>query len=431
MNLKGINVLVDGYNIELAQGTGIKTYGISLIYALKLLEANIDILFSRGNSSHNDPVLNQVLFFDNSNKNTLKKRLDKISFLKDMVQGASGLFYRAKRVEPSKLVINNEFSQLMNYAGILNLRSCYKVANNLHKSYKITTNIITPDKVDIWHATYPLPINIKKAKKLTTIHDLIPLRLPYTTLDDKNFFYKVIKDSIKNSHLIITVSESSKQDILTFYDVHPDKVCVTYQPIALEHFVVEEEKIIKFLRKYEIGFKNYILFVGAIEPKKNLGRLIDAYTEIDTDMQLVIIGKKGWLWKGEIGKLNSIFDKSFTRKIKILEYVPNEDLKYFYLGAYCFVFPSLYEGFGLPPLEAMTFGCPVITSNVSSLPEIYQDAALYVNPYDKNDIREKIENLINNPQLCIDLSNAGKERAKFFSMENYTKRLYEAYVKVI
>jgi len=424
MNLKGINVLVDGYNLELKKGTGIKTYGISLTQALNLLQANVDVLFSCGDSS-NDPILNQVLFFDTQNES-----IDKLSLVKAMAKGASG-FFKARIIERSALVIDNEFNSQFSNIEILNLKACYQVANTLYKMFRLKTKVITPKKIDIWHSTCPLPINIKGAKKLTTIHDLIPLKLPYTTLDNKKTFYSIIKDSIKDSELIITVSENSKQDIISIFDTNPDKIYVTYQPILLKPLTIEEDNITNFLNKYEIKFGKYILFVGAIEPKKNLGRLIDAYAAINTDMQLVIIGKKGWLWQDEIGKLKFSFGKKITRKIKLLEYVSNKDLKYFYLGAYCFVFPSLYEGFGLPPLEAMNFGCPVITSNVASLPEICGEAALYVNPYDVDDIRKKIEFLINYPQVRAKLSEDGKERVKLFSMDNYVNRLCNAYKKIL
>ena len=186
-----------------------------------------------------------------------------------------------------------------------------------------------------------------------------------------------------------------------------------------------------FLFIYKLKNKNYILFVGAIEPKKNLGRLIDAYTCLDTDMKLVIVGKKGWLWEEEIGKLEALFGKGFARKNRLLEYVSKKDLMYLYHGAFCLVFPSLYEGFGLPPLEAMSLGCPVITSNLASLPEVCGDAAIYVDPYNSDDIRQAIEKLIDNPQMQLQLKEAGKKRVELFSMENYAKKLYEAYTKII
>lgn len=426
MNLEGTNVLVDGYNIELKNGTGIKTYGISLVQALNSLKAQVDVLFSYSSKRSNDPILDEVLFFDNQNVN-----FDKISFLKAMAQGASGLLYKARRVNSSELIIKRDSSQELTNIGILDLEFCYDIANNLYKKYRLTSKVTTPNKIDIWHATYPLPMKIKGAKKITTIHDLIPLRLPYTTLDNKKFFYKLVQESIKDSEIIITVSESSKKDILTVFDIAPERVHITYQPIVLKPSAVEEDRITKFLKLYKLELKKYILFVGAIEPKKNLRRVIDAYAEIDTDMQLVIVGKKGWLWEGEIGRLEFLFGKNFVRKVKVLEYVSSKDLRYFYSGAYCFVFPSLYEGFGLPPLEAMNFGCPIITSNSSSLPEICGDAALYVDPYDVDDIREKIEKLINYPEIGAKLSEAGRERVKLFSKDNYVKNLYKAYSAVL
>lgn len=426
MNLKGINVLVDGYNLELETGTGIKTYGMSLIQALSLLEANVDILFSRGGNS-NDSVLNEVLLFDNPQN----KKLSKVGLIRTLAQASIGLFNKATRIKAGKLVLQTEFSkELMSSSGILNLSSCYLSANTLYKFFGRQIKIKTPDQIDIWHSTCPLPIKIRGAKKITTIHDLIPLRLPYTTLDNKKAFYTLVKDSIKDSNIIITVSENSKRDILNIFDVPQDKVCVTYQPLLLKP-LLEEEKVKLFLKKYEIKFKKYILFVGAIEPKKNLGRLIDAYAEVDTDVQLVIVGKKGWLWKDEIGKLNSTFDKRLAAKVKFLEYVSSHDLGCFYQGAICLVFPSLYEGFGLPPLEAMSFNCPVITSNTASLPEVCGDAALYVNPYDVTDIKEKIEKMINDPQVGTELIEAGKERVKLFSMDNYIKKIFDAYNRVL
>ncbi|MBV9388353.1 MAG: glycosyltransferase family 4 protein [Chroococcidiopsidaceae cyanobacterium CP_BM_ER_R8_30] len=427
MSLKGINVLVDGYNLELPTGTGIKTYSKSLVQALNLLEADVNILFSRSGSNSNDSILNEVLLFDNPNN----RKLSKIDLIRTLAKTSIGLFNQPTKIKAGRQVLQTEFSdELLSSSEILNLSSCYLSANTLYKFFGKQIKITTPYQIDIWHSTCPLPIKIRRAKKITTIHDLIPLRLPYTTLDDKKAFYTLVKDSIKDSSIIITVSENSKRDILNIFDITSDKVHVTYQPVLLKP-LLEEERVKAFLKKYEIKFKKYILFVGAIEPKKNLGRLIDAYAELDTDMQLIIVGKKGWLWKGEIGKLNSTFDKRFAAKVKFLEYVSNNDLGYFYQGALCLVFPSLYEGFGLPPLEAMSFNCPVITSNAASLPEVCGDAALYVNPYDVTDIKEKIEKMINDPQVGAKLSEAGRERVKLFSMDNYIKKLSDAYNVVL
>lgn len=430
MQLQELNVLVDGYNLEMIEGTGIKTYGVTLIKALTSLGVNVDILCSRNSKSNsNNLVLNEALFFDRPNNNSAIVKAKIIFF------AAIQKIYQAQKIPVSNFVIKQDadyiFDYLANSGNIFNLDDCYRIANNVYKLFQIKTKVNIKKKIDIWHATYPVPIKVNNAKKITTIHDLIPLKLPHTTLDDKKFFFNIVKNSIKDSALILTISESTKKDILHCFDIHPDKIHLTYQPIIDNNLLIKDDLVPIFLRKYKLKFKKYILFVGSIEPKKNVGRLIDAYSRLDTEMQLVIVGKKGWLWEGEIGKLEAIFGKGFTRKVKLLEYVTRQDLSYLYKGAFCFVFPSLYEGFGLPPLEAMSLGCPVITSNIASLPEVCGDAAIYVDPYNSEEIREAIENLINNPQLQTQLVEAGKERVEFFSMENYTKKLYEAYTKII
>jgi glycosyltransferase involved in cell wall biosynthesis len=305
------------------------------------------------------------------------------------------------------------------------------LANNLYKLLKINTMINIPKKIDIWHATYPIPIEIKNVKKITTIHDLVPLKLPYTTLDDKRYFFNVVDSAIKKSDLILTVSESARQDILHCFDVDPEKVFLTYQPVIDKSALLRESSGNTVLNRYSLEPQKYILFVGAIEPKKNVGRLVEAYKGLDTEMKLVIVGKRAWLWKEQMNSIEYMFGENFSKKVKILDYLPREDLGYLYKEAFCFVFPSLYEGFGLPPLEAMSFDCPVIVSKVSSLPEVCGNAAIYIDPYDSDDIRKGIEKLINNPQIRSQLIELGKERVKMFSMENYAEKLYKAYAKVM
>jgi glycosyltransferase involved in cell wall biosynthesis len=427
LTLDNIRVLVDGYNLQLTKGTGIKTYGTSLLQALNLLGAQVDILLSRGGYKNN-PVLDEVYFFDNPKDPNL------FTVLKGLIKTSSGPLYRAKRKHDFSgfVVKKGQYSDdFLKYASSFNLPQCYDIANVLYKKLKIKTAISISEPVHIWHATYPLPMEIRGAKKITTIHDLIPLRLPYATLDDKENFYFKVRDALKESAVVISVSEHSKQDLLAYFDVDPDKIVVTYQPIALQHGETDERKVCQFLQQYGLEFRKFILFVGAIEPKKNVGRLLDAYASIDTDMSLVIVGKKGWLWEDEIGKVGYLFDKAAKKKVKLLEYISTSALKYLYQGAYCLVFPSLYEGFGLPPLEAMTFGCPVIASNVSSLPEICGNAALYVDPYDVGNIRQQLETLLSDTELRNQLAETGKENAEFFSMENYVKRLYKAYTKTL
>jgi glycosyltransferase involved in cell wall biosynthesis len=430
--LTGTKVLVDGYNLQLTAGTGIKTYGTSLIKALRSLGAQVDVLLSRKGSKKNE-ILDEVLFFDNQeyDRNLI---LDLIDVSKGLVKSSLGPLYRARRrTSTGKFVIKEgKYGEdFLQYAESFNLPRCYDIANALHKRLRLVSNLYTSEKIDIWHATYPLPINIRGAKKITTVHDVIPLRLPYATLDDKESFYYKVQDALSDSSVVIAVSEHTKQDILALFDVDPDRIVVTYQPIALEPEEPDPWTLKKFLQRYGLEYQNYLLFVGAIEPKKNVGRLLEAYAAIDTHMPLVIVGKKGWLWEDEIGRLSYLFEGESQKRVKLLQYVPKADLRMLYQGAYALTFPSLYEGFGLPPIEAMSFGCPVITSTASCLPEVCGSGALYADPYNVGDIRAKIEKLLGDRQLRDQLVDIGYENAEFFSMGNYIQRLSEAYTKAL
>lgn len=186
MDLQGINVLVDGYNLEMIQGTGIKTYGFTLVKALIALEANVDLLCSRYTNSYNsDLLLNEALFFDIQKSNS--SNLEIKSIISAAIQG----FYQAKEVQVSDFVIKRDADYIFEYLAssgkIFNISNCYRTANNLYKHFHLQTRVNIKKKIDIWHVTYPIPIKVNAARKITTIHDLIPLKLPYTTLDDKKW----------------------------------------------------------------------------------------------------------------------------------------------------------------------------------------------------------------------------------------------------
>jgi glycosyltransferase involved in cell wall biosynthesis len=428
MDLKGLDILVDGYNLGMPTGTGIKTYTSNLINALNFLGANVSVLFDKQQSPKN-PLLDEVLFLGGQRKTS--KFRTALSLITPYMK--AGQIDISSRVVVQDKILREAIASVK----ILNSTNCYDIANKNYFLLGNSLNIKTPKRFDVWHKTYPvMPINIVgSGSDIITIHDLVPLKLPYTTTDDKNIFYRSVKAAIKKSKIIITVSENSKRDILEFYDVDPDKIHVTYQSVSQKNGNYDEEEISSFLKRYRLKPKKYILFVGAIEPKKNVGRLIDAFMSMDTDLKLVIVGKKGWMCEEEIAKIEAFsppafFGRAKDRKIELLSYVDSKSLNNLYCGAFCFVFPSIYEGFGLPPLEAMSFGCPVITSSSSCLPEICGDAALYIDPYDTEDIRRGIERLINEPALRSDLILLGKQRELFFSFENYSKRLYSAYSKI-
>jgi glycosyltransferase involved in cell wall biosynthesis len=225
--------------------------------------------------------------------------------------------------------------------------------------------------------------------------------------------------SARNAKKVFTISQSSKNDIINEYKLNPEDVIVTYpgiKPLKNQNLVSMD--ILQ--KKFGIP-KKFILFVGTIQPRKNIGALIEAFSKIaqkNKETDLVIVGKKGWLFE-PIFKLPQKIQ--IENRVHFLDFVNDEDLASLYKNAICFVLPSLYEGFGLPVLEAMQRGCPVITSNVSSLPEAGGNAALYVDPKDTDDIAKKIAQLINDDKLRKDLIKKGYEHLKMFSWEKSAK----------
>ncbi len=230
--------------------------------------------------------------------------------------------------------------------------------------------------------------------------------------------------SVKKAKKVLTISDSSRDDIIKAYNKSKDSVVTVYP--GIKHIQSLEPRVFgmnQLKAKYHIS-DNYILFVGTLQPRKNIARLIEAFSRVRNqelgikDLQLVTIGKRGWQYE-EILAAPDKFGVSDS--VKFLENVPDEDLDVFYQHALCYVLPSLYEGFGLPVVEAMQRGCPVITSNVSSMPEAGGDAALYIDPEDVNDIAEKIKQVITDKKLRVELIAKGRKQIQKFSWEKSAK----------
>ncbi len=228
--------------------------------------------------------------------------------------------------------------------------------------------------------------------------------------------------SIGKAKKIITISKSSKNDIIKAYNVSEKKVAVVYPGIKQVSGLPAGKAGIKYKilsmsnlkKKFGID-KEFMLFVGTLQPRKNIERLIEAFSVIkNKNLQLVVVGKKGWMYEDIFNAPDKFKVKD---KVKFLGFVSDEDLPSFYKNAICFVLPSLYEGFGLPVLEAMKYGCPVLTSNVSSLPEAGGDAALYFDPENIEDIAEKIDKVTSSEKLREEMTQKGYEQVKKFSWE--------------
>ncbi|MDO8657817.1 MAG: glycosyltransferase family 1 protein [Candidatus Levybacteria bacterium] len=275
--------------------------------------------------------------------------------------------------------------------------------------------------------THYLPI-FAPSRSVISILDVSYLRFPELfQKSDLNQLTKWTKYSVKKARCILTISQASKDDIMKTYGVQEERVIVTYPGIKLKtqmsKFKTTAQNSNLPKEKYGIDGE-YVLFVGTIQPRKNIARLIEAFSKLNKpDLDLVIIGKKGWKFE-EILAAPKKF--KIENKVKFLYSVTDEDLPAFYKNAICFILPSLYEGFGLPVLEAMKYGCPVITSNSSSLPEAGGDAALYVDPLSVNDIKKNLELIINNSELRKELIRKGYEQVKKFSWEKTARETLNA-----
>lgn len=256
------------------------------------------------------------------------------------------------------------------------------------------------------------------------IMDLSYIHFP--RLFAKNDLYQLTqwtKYSAEHATKIFTISNASKNDILKIYKKKDEDVIVTHLGIKHELSKMNNELSKKELEE-KFGISNkYILFVGTLQPRKNITRLIEAFSLLkENDTELVVVGKKGWLYEDILAAPQKF---GVQERVKFLDFVTDAQLPFLYKHAEVFVLPSLYEGFGLPVLEAMKLGCPVITSNVSSLPEAGGDAALYINPEDTADIAEKIEKVLTDKDLRERMIKKGYQHIKQFSWEKTARDTLE------
>lgn len=282
-------------------------------------------------------------------------------------------------------------------------------------------------KIDLLHSPgFTLPF-IKTCRQAVTIHDMTFFTHKQHHSFFKRFYFPfMIKISAENADIIFADSENSKKNIINILSVNPYKVRVVH--LGIENYFYRKENIKSVLEKYKIK-KKYILFVGTIEPRKNLINLVEAFSkinkrEIEKDLELVICGKLGWMYDELFSKINKL---KIKERIRFLGFVPDQDLPFLYSGAEMFVYPSFYEGFGLPVIEAMACGCPVITSNISSMKEIAEGASVLVDPNDSESISSAINLLLSNKKLKNELIASGLKRAKMFNCLSLAEKTFRGY----
>jgi glycosyltransferase involved in cell wall biosynthesis len=289
---------------------------------------------------------------------------------------------------------------------------------------------------DLLHSPHYVVPLLGRRPTVVTIHDCIHLLFPQYLPSRLASRYAelMMRKAVERSALVFTVSEASRRDILRFFPAtDPDRVEVV--PNAIDPALLEdpgEEEIERVCERYQIRGR-FVLYAGNIKPHKNVERLVEAFARLRQrsgfdDVKLLIIGDEA----SRYGSLRRSVEAAGVRQdVRFFGFVPERTLAALYRLASVFAFPSLYEGFGLPPLEAMACGTPVLTSRLSSLPEVVGDAALLVDPYDVDDIASGLARILEDAELRARLVVAGRQRAQHFSWERSVRAIHSGYMRVL
>lgn len=433
--------MIDGRNLGLEKGTGVATYGRNLSYRLHDLGFGVDVLYGNRANARMSDLMKEITFFDENDRRP-PTAIRFLNSAKDIARSPLG--FSSSRIPITGKVISESFrSRLPYFDHIENSPNLYARAHSLFNTISKLHRISPECTPDLMHWTYPLPLRIAGIPNIYTLHDLVPLRLPYTTLDNKRKYLQLVTAIAKSADHIVTVSESAKTDIMQLLGVPESRITNTYQSVHIpskyaNKAMNEVEREVE--GTFSLPYKSYFLFWGSIEPKKNIGRLIEAYLASGVNTPLVIVGAQAWKSEEELRLLQDdnirqqipIGSKTgLKRKIIQLTYVPFPLLVSLIRGAKATIFPSLYEGFGLPVLESMQLGTPVITANTASLPEIAGDAAILVNPYETCDISRAIRLIDADEGRREHLANLGRAQAAKFSSAAYSERLSKLYQRFI
>jgi glycosyltransferase involved in cell wall biosynthesis len=434
-------VLYDGHNLTMKGATGIGTYARTLAATARDLGFRTDIIVG-GNAAidKKDPQLSEITFFD-----ALTDIRPPWSVRRE--RRLAQVFGKPFGIRPTEFarvgaVFDSAPANLARFETTHVAPNLFELAAFHFKRYGVCAKLRLEHTPSLFHLTFPTPLSLANCPNIYTVHDLVPLRLPHTTLDNKKYFLRLLRQLCKKADHIVTVSEFSRRDIIEFTGVAESRVTNTYQSVHLpEQFVSKsvDEVSHEIASAFGVDFEKYYIFFGAIEPKKNVSRLIDGYAASGSPHPLLIVGGLGWQYDRDVEKIEDERFLSYRRvagrivperRVRRIPYLPLGQLVALIKGARGVLFPSLYEGFGLPVLEAMLLGAPVITSNVAALPEISGGAAMLVDPTDVDAIAKAIRAFDSDSDLRAELANKGKARAEYFSPAQYERRVAGLYKKL-
>ncbi len=285
--------------------------------------------------------------------------------------------------------------------------------------------------IDVFHGTDHLLPPLRRARTVFTLHDLIFKFFPEYHLPlNRAFLGLMLPRFLRRADAIIAVSECTKRDAIRLYHLPPEKITVIYEGVDTALRPVEDKNLIEQPRARYAHGQPFVLYLGTIEPRKNLIALIDAVRALRArglPHRLLIAGRKGWLYQATF---DHVTRTGMSEAVVFLDYVPDAELPALFAACDAFVFPSLYEGFGLPPLEAMACGAPVVCSNTSSLPEVVGEAAVLFDPRDVGEIAGAIERVVSDVALRDELRAKGIAQAAKFSWERAARETLAVYERV-
>ncbi len=418
----GLRIGIDGLNLALPRGTGVATYARTLSQALTAMGHKVDVLYGMDIDRRMSPTLSEVTFFDSLDAEPAARRPRPFSkaWWEDRRASVRGL--EALTIPMSGRVEARGFAaRLPDYDRILNVPDVFRRAAAHFRRTRRFLAISVPDAPAIMHWTYPVPIRVNGARNIYTIHDLVPLRLPYTTLDNKAYHYRLLLETSRHADAICTVSEASRNDLVSFFPEAAHRVFNTYQSFRPAAALPAQEILESELRAlFGLERDGYYLYFGSLEPKKNIGRMIEAFLASRSARPLVIVGAMAWKSADELRFLERGI--ALNRIIRV-EYLRQSILLALIACARAVLFPSIAEGFGLPVLEALSLGTPVVTSREGGLPEVAGEAGLYADAYDVASIATAIDSIDADDELRATLAGRAPGQAEKFSMASYARRL--------
>jgi glycosyltransferase involved in cell wall biosynthesis len=431
-----LRIGIDGYNLAMAHGTGVATYARTLARTITDLGYQLDLLYGLTVSRKAAPELRETLFFARLGEEeasqpppppSLKRALRRAFTLptaRDMLE-----------VPTTGRVIATGFAdRLPAHDRLFTLGSLFSISARYFRRYNRFMTVRVPNPPDIMHWTYPVPVRLAGARNIYTLHDLVPLRLPYLSLEDKQYYERLIRHCLREAAHIVTVSETSRTDLLSLFKLPEAAVSNTYQPVdLLRPTEADSELGVRLSRLFDLERDGYFLYFGAIEPKKNVGRLIEAYLAADLKTPFIIVGSRGWRTDQELRLLSGAHGGrlSAADRVRQVEHLPRRLLADLVAGARAVTFPSLYEGFGLPALESLALGRPLLTSSQGALAEIVGEAAVRVDPYDVDAITAALRRLDSDQALRSELSRKGPLQAAQFSADRYRRSIQQLYCAVL